>query len=278
MAALGVRSIQQFNERCEKELAPATRRSGSSRAPIRSRASRSRISRSPYIVVVIDELADLMVVCANGRRGVAAAARADGARGRHPPRTRDAAAERRRAHGRDQGELPGAHLVPGVVEDRLAHDARSERRRASCSARATCSSCRRAHRSCSACTVPSSPSVRVGSLTELPARAGAPCFEEDLVGSTRRAKSATSGGEDVDEMYDRGGRDRRADPQRVDLLCAAPAQDRLQPRCADRRAHGERRAVVGPQIGTRPRAGVRERARALTSNRRARAVGVRRDH
>ena len=65
------------------------------------------------------------------RRGSAAAARADGARRGHPPGARDAAAERRRAHRRDQGELPVAHLVPGVVEDRLAHDHGSERRGAS---------------------------------------------------------------------------------------------------------------------------------------------------
>ena len=65
-----------------------------------------------------------MVVCGARRRGVAPAARADGARVGHPPRARDAAAERRRADRRHQGELPGAHLVPGLVAHRLAHDPR----------------------------------------------------------------------------------------------------------------------------------------------------------
>ena len=131
MAALGVRNIAQFNERVDEALAAGeTTLPAEARSPARPRASRSDSQRIPYIVVVIDELADLMVVVGARRRGVAAAARADGARRRHPPRARDAAAERRRADGRHQGELPGAHLVPGLVADRLAHDPRPERRRA----------------------------------------------------------------------------------------------------------------------------------------------------
>ena len=64
MAALGVRSIQQFNERCEKEL-----QAGEASFQLRPRAGEEvgeevPYEKLPYIVVVIDELADLMVVCA----------------------------------------------------------------------------------------------------------------------------------------------------------------------------------------------------------------------
>jgi len=64
MAALGVRSIAQYNERVEKELAagketfrlrPASGEEEGQEVPFR---------RLPYICVVIDELADLMVVSA----------------------------------------------------------------------------------------------------------------------------------------------------------------------------------------------------------------------
>jgi S-DNA-T family DNA segregation ATPase FtsK/SpoIIIE len=63
MAALGVRSIQQFNERCEKEL-----QAGETSFQLRPRAGEEvgeevAYAKLPYIVVVIDELADLMVVC-----------------------------------------------------------------------------------------------------------------------------------------------------------------------------------------------------------------------
>jgi S-DNA-T family DNA segregation ATPase FtsK/SpoIIIE len=64
MAALGVRSIDQFNERVDKELAAGN-------TSFRLKAKRGEeegaevpFERIPYIVVVIDELADLMVVSA----------------------------------------------------------------------------------------------------------------------------------------------------------------------------------------------------------------------
>jgi S-DNA-T family DNA segregation ATPase FtsK/SpoIIIE len=64
MAALGVRSIDQFNSRVDKELAAGN-------TTFRLKAKRGEeegaevpFERIPYIVVVIDELADLMVVSA----------------------------------------------------------------------------------------------------------------------------------------------------------------------------------------------------------------------
>ena len=52
----------------------------------------------------------------------------------HPPDPGDAAAERRRDHRPDQGQHPDAHRVPGVEQDRLAHDPRPDGRRSAAGA------------------------------------------------------------------------------------------------------------------------------------------------
>jgi S-DNA-T family DNA segregation ATPase FtsK/SpoIIIE len=64
MAALGVRSIQQFNERCQKELAAGNPSFRLKARPGEEQGLEVRFEKLPYIVVIIDELADLMVVCA----------------------------------------------------------------------------------------------------------------------------------------------------------------------------------------------------------------------
>ena len=64
MAALGVRSIQQFNERCDKELAAGNETFRLKAKPGEEEGEEVPFEKIPYIVVVIDELADLMVVCA----------------------------------------------------------------------------------------------------------------------------------------------------------------------------------------------------------------------
>ena len=66
---------------------------------------------------------------AGRRRGLDHPPRAEGARGRHPPRARDAVAARRRDHRHDQGERPVADRVRRLQPDRLARDPRPERRR-----------------------------------------------------------------------------------------------------------------------------------------------------
>ncbi|MGH7287503.1 MAG: DNA translocase FtsK, partial [Myxococcota bacterium] len=63
MAALGVRNIAQFNRRVEEALA-AGEKSFRLRAKPGEEAEEAPYQRLPYIVVVIDELADLMVVSA----------------------------------------------------------------------------------------------------------------------------------------------------------------------------------------------------------------------
>ena len=62
------------------------------------------------------------------RRGVHHAAGADGARRGHPLDSGDAAAVGGRNHRADQGEFPGAHLVPRGQQGGLAHDSRRQRR------------------------------------------------------------------------------------------------------------------------------------------------------
>jgi S-DNA-T family DNA segregation ATPase FtsK/SpoIIIE len=64
MSALGVRSIAQFNARVDKELAAGNRTFKLRLKPGEEEAQEVEFRRFPYIVVVIDELADLMVVSA----------------------------------------------------------------------------------------------------------------------------------------------------------------------------------------------------------------------
>ena len=77
--------------------------------------------RMPYIVVIIDEMADLMMVRGQGDRGRGAAPGADGAGGGHPPDHGDAAPVGGCHHRHDQGELPDADQLPGDVQDRQPH-------------------------------------------------------------------------------------------------------------------------------------------------------------
>jgi S-DNA-T family DNA segregation ATPase FtsK/SpoIIIE len=64
MAALGVRSIEQYNSRVEKELASGATTFRLKPKPGEEAGPEVEFRRFPYIVVVIDELADLMVVSA----------------------------------------------------------------------------------------------------------------------------------------------------------------------------------------------------------------------
>jgi len=64
MSAIGVRSIAQFNTRVDKELAAGNRTFRLRSKPGEEEGQEVEYRRLPYIVVVIDELADLMVVSA----------------------------------------------------------------------------------------------------------------------------------------------------------------------------------------------------------------------
>jgi S-DNA-T family DNA segregation ATPase FtsK/SpoIIIE len=64
MAALGVRSIEQFNQRVTEELEAGRTTIRLKPKPGEEQGEEIELRRFPYIVVVIDELADLMVVSA----------------------------------------------------------------------------------------------------------------------------------------------------------------------------------------------------------------------
>ncbi len=62
MAALGVRNIAQFNRRVDDELAAGSKTFRLRAKPGEPEGAEVEFARLPYIIVVIDELADLMVV------------------------------------------------------------------------------------------------------------------------------------------------------------------------------------------------------------------------
>ncbi len=119
LAAFGVRNIEQYNRNVRQMIENKEVPEGAE--PPRPLA---------FIVVVVDELADLMMVAGNEvEESIARLAQMARAVG-HPPHPRDAAPVGGCHHRSDQGEPAGAHLVPRVVEDRLADDSRRQRRRA----------------------------------------------------------------------------------------------------------------------------------------------------
>ena len=85
--------------------------------------------RLPFIVIVVDELNDLMMVARARRRAEHLPDRADGPRRRHPPRDRDAAPVGRRHHRCDQGQRAEPARVLGEHARRLARHPRPARRR-----------------------------------------------------------------------------------------------------------------------------------------------------
>ena len=118
LASEGVRNIEQFNNIIRAEKDARDEETGEELKPLH------------YIVIVIDELADLMMVSSQRGRGVDHAAGPDGARGRHPPHPGHPAALGGRDHRPDQGQLPLPHLLPGGGPGRQPHDPRLDRRRA----------------------------------------------------------------------------------------------------------------------------------------------------
>jgi DNA segregation ATPase FtsK/SpoIIIE, S-DNA-T family len=122
---LGVRNLSGFNHK----VAEAEKQGRKLENPLTLDSGEPEpITALPNIVVVIDELADLMMVV--GKKVEAdRAAGAESAGVGNPPRARHAAALGRRDHRPHQGQHSLAHRLPGLLQDRLAHHPRPVGRR-----------------------------------------------------------------------------------------------------------------------------------------------------
>ena len=192
LAAEGVRNIEQYNRNVRLVLAGA-RRGGRGRAKAAAlHRRRDRRARRP------DDGGE------QRGRGIDLPPGADGARRRHPSDPGDAAAVGRCHHRSDQGQPAVAHLVPRVVEDRLAHDPRRQRRRAAAR--------QGRHAVPAAGLVPLHPAARAVHLRtgeraagQLPAQAGQAGVRRD---DHRRGREGRAGGLEFekDELYDEAAR------------------------------------------------------------------------
>jgi S-DNA-T family DNA segregation ATPase FtsK/SpoIIIE len=118
LAAEGVRNIEQYNRNVAQAI--ADKRTPPNGEPYKALA---------FIVVVIDELADLMMVASNEvEESIARLAQMARAVGIHL--IPDAAAVGGRHHRLDQGQPALPDLLPRGVEDRFAHHSRRQWRRA----------------------------------------------------------------------------------------------------------------------------------------------------
>jgi S-DNA-T family DNA segregation ATPase FtsK/SpoIIIE len=251
MAALGVRSIQQYNERCDKELSAGKTTFRLKPKPGEEEGEEVAFHRLPYIVVVIDELADLMVVCAKdveeSLQRLAQMARAAGIhlvlatqrpsvdvltgviKANFPARVSFQVSSRTDSrtildqNGADN--LLGAgdmlFLPPGTSKLQRLHGAFVTEH-------------------------------EVGELTGYLRKQGSPAFDDELASIDVESEERTASGEDVDEMYDRA----------VQLVAETRnasisyVQRRLKVgynRAARMIEQMEAEGVVGPQVGTRPR-------------------------
>ena len=150
-----------------------------------------------------------------------------------------------------KANIPTPHRVPGVGARRFAHDPRPDGRRIAARSRRHALStsghfgadtrARRVRRGCGSAS-------RGRGAQEEPARPttsktcskGRACRSPESPGEPA-AEGGDAGGEQ-DALYDEAVEDRHHRAQAFHLLRAAPAQDRLQPRRAPAREHGEWRA------------------------------------
>jgi S-DNA-T family DNA segregation ATPase FtsK/SpoIIIE len=251
MAALGVRSIAQFNERVDKELAAGSKTFRLKAKPGEEEGEELAYRRLPYIVVVIDELADLMVVSAReveeSLQRLAQMARAAGIhlvlatqrpsvdvltgiiKANFPARISFQVSSRTDSrtildqNGADhllgQGDM--LYLPPGTSKLQRFHGAFVDEK-------------------------------EVGSLTKQLRAQGGPKFDQELLQAAEESAAADAQDPDVDEMFDRAVAI-VADSRNASI---SYLQRRLKVgynRAARMIEHMENEGIVGPQVGTKPR-------------------------
>ncbi|HXV35683.1 MAG TPA: DNA translocase FtsK, partial [Myxococcota bacterium] len=251
MAALGVRSIAQYNERVDRELAAGKQTFRLKPKPGEEEGIEVPYRRLPYIVVIIDELADLMVVSAReveeSLQRLAQMARAAGIhlvlatqrpsvdvltgiiKANFPARISFQVSSRTDSrtildqNGADhllgQGDM--LYLPPGTSKLQRYHGAFVDEK-------------------------------EVDALTKQLRAQGAPSFDEDLLQAAEESETAEERSEEVDEMFDRAVAI-VADSRNASI---SYLQRRLKVgynRAARMIEHMEQEGIVGPQVGTKPR-------------------------
>jgi S-DNA-T family DNA segregation ATPase FtsK/SpoIIIE len=251
MAAVGVRNIEQFNARVDELLAD-----GQTSLRIKPRAGEEQgpevpLERLPYIVVVIDELADLMVVSARdveeALQRLAQMARAAGIhlvlatqrpsvdvltgviKANFPSRISFQVSSRTDArtimdqngaeHLLGQGDM--LYLPPGTSKLQRIHGAYVSEK-------------------------------EVSELVAFLRKQGAPNFDETLLRARQESEEKEERGEDADDLYDRA----IAIVAETRNASISYIQRRLKVgynRAARMIEQMEADGVVGPQIGTKPR-------------------------
>ena len=238
LAAAGVRNIEQFN------------RNAAHAAKERSATDESEaLQPLAYIVVVIDELADLMMVARSDvEESIARLAQMARAVG-HPSPAGHAAAVGGRHHRPHQGEPALAHFVPRAVEDRLANDSRRQRRRAAAGPRRHA-----VHAAWIIARHPAARAVYLGAgkraARQLPPQAGEADLQHADHGGGQEARRRRDG---EGRSVRRSGAHRGDQRPGVDFLPAAPAAHRVQPR----RAAGGHDGNGRPRLAGRRRQGPR---------------------
>jgi S-DNA-T family DNA segregation ATPase FtsK/SpoIIIE len=251
MAALGVRNIQQFNARVDELLADGQQTLRLKPRPGEDQGQEVPLARIPYIVVVIDELADLMVVSARdveeALQRLAQMARAAGIhlvlatqrpsvdvltgviKANFPSRiafqvaskidSRTIMDQNGAEHLLGQGDM--LFLPPGTSKLQRMHGAYVSEK-------------------------------EVGDLVAFLRQQGAPQFDETLMRAKQESEEKEERGDDADDLYDRAV----AIVAETRNASISYVQRRLKVgynRAARMIEQMEAEGVVGPQVGTRPR-------------------------
>jgi DNA segregation ATPase FtsK/SpoIIIE, S-DNA-T family len=149
----------------------------------------------PFVVVIIDELADLMMIV--GKKVEELIARlAQKARASGSPDTGHAAPVGRCHHRADQGQHPDAHRLPGLGQGRLAHDPRPDGRRIAARARRHAVPAARHLDARRACTAPSCPTRKCTAWWKALKSAARPNYIDEVLEGPRTPIPGFAGEED----------------------------------------------------------------------------------